>query len=491
MSLRRGQYRDSVTLMQLSRDLGAVVGVRTAFVAMATELNLELLSSMGFSPSTDVSANDMVVAVEADDDDALTRAGDRLEELLQARASAGNSGAEHAAPRTMRSATRQTPDATLALLSVPGASVLAEAMDALSAGLAVMIFSDNVPLDDEVALKKRAGDLGLLVMGPDCGTAMVNGVGLGFSNVVQPGPVSLAAASGTGAQQLMCLLDAAGVGVRHCLGLGGRDLSAAVDGRSTLQALDLLDADTATELIVLVSKPPAPNVAERVVAHAQSLGTPVIFAMLGRGRLDLTAAAANVVQALGCRWVEPAWWPAPAPRTGRYEALRGLYSGGTLCDEAMVIASTALGPISSNIPLEPGWRLPPDLRSPGHLMIDFGDDAMTRGRAHPMIDSSLRLARLAEEAADPSCGVLLLDVVLGHAAHPDPAAELAPALGAAHRRARQDGRDLAVVIALIGTSGDPQGLREQAEALCAAGASVHLSNAAATRKAVGLLAATA
>jgi len=254
--------------------------------------------------------------------------------------------------------------------------------------------------------------------------------------------------------------------------------------------LDLLAADDATELIVVVSKPPASSVAERVTAHAESLGKPVIFALLGRGRPDLTATAASVVRELGRPWTEPAWWPAPERRTGTYESLRGLYSGGTLCDEAMLIASAALGPIASNIPLEPAWRLPADLRSPGHLMIDFGDDEMTRGRAHPMIDPSLRLARLAEEAADPSCGVLLLDVVLGHAAHPDPAAELAPALRGAHRGAGQDGRDLAIVVALIGTTGDPQGLRQQAEALSAAGASVHLSNAAATRKALELLGAT-
>lgn len=489
VSLRPGQYRDSVTLMQLSRDLGALAGVRTAFVAMATELNLELLVNMGLQPPAGVSPNDMVVAIEAADEDALAGAQRRLEQLLAARASTGTGATQRTAPRTVRSAARQAPDATLVVLSVPGPAVLAEASDALDAGLSVMIFSDNVPVEDEIVLKDQARQRGQLVMGPDCGTAMLGGVGLGFANVVRPGPVGLVAASGTGAQQLTCLLDAAGVGIRHCLGVGGRDLSTAVGGRSTLQALDLLAADKETELIVLVSKPPAPEVTARVTAHAERLGKPVLFALLGRGRPDLTAAAADVVRAAGGTWTEPQWWPAPQERRGPYASLRGLYSGGTLCDEAMVIASATLGPIASNIPLEPAWALPPDHRSPGHLMIDFGDDALTRGRPHPMIDPSLRLARLAEEATDPSCGVLLLDVVLGHAAHPDPAAELAPALRAARQRAGDDGRDLAVVITLIGTAADPQGLAQQAGALRAAGASVHRSNAAAARKAVELIGA--
>ncbi len=490
ISLRRGQYRDSVTLMQVSRDLGAVDGVRTSFVAMATELNLDLLATMGFDRPTDFSPNDMLVAIDADDEDALARADARLTELLAVRAAAGSTAsADHPAPRTVRAAARQTPDATLAVLAVPGAAVLAEASDALDAGLSVLIFSDNVDVADEIALKDRARTVGQLVMGPDCGTAMIGGVGLGFANVVRPGSVGLVAASGTGAQQIMCLLDAAGVGVRHCLGVGGRDLSAEVGGRSTLQALDLLAADDATEVVVVVSKPPADKVADRVTDHAARLGKPVVFALLGAGQPTLTEAAAEVVRVAGGTWTEPRRWPAPVERTGAYPYLRGLFSGGTLCDEAMLVAVPAVGPIASNIPLDPAWRLPEDLRAPGHLMIDFGDDALTRGRAHPMIDPSLRLARVADEAADPACGVLLLDVVLGHAAHPDPAGDLAPAIRAAHERAGQDGRDLAVVIALIGTSGDPQGLERQATTLRDAGASVHLSNAAAALKAVELLGA--
>ncbi|HEY6796825.1 MAG TPA: hypothetical protein VI248_19310, partial [Kineosporiaceae bacterium] len=337
-------------------------------------------------------------------------------------------------------------------------------------------------------------------MGPDCGTAVIGGVGLGFANVVRPGPVGVVAASGTGSQQVMSLLDSAGVGVRHCLGVGGRDLSAAVGGRSTRQALALLDADPDVQQIVLVSKPPDPGVEAAIREVAAGLSTPVQFALLGPGRPDLTAAARAAVEAAGGTWRTLPVWPAPADGgtpPGRVR-LRGAFAGGTLCDEAMIVAAEVVGPVASNIPLPGAVRLGPDLRTgvdgarPAHVMIDFGDDELTRGRPHPMIDGSLRAAWLARQAAEVAAGdgiVVLLDVVLGHAAHPDPAAELAPAVVAARARARARGGALAVVVSLCGTQGDPQGLRRQAEALAAAGAAVHLSNAEATRAALALLSA--
>ncbi|MGH8777294.1 MAG: FdrA family protein [Jiangellaceae bacterium] len=472
--------------MQVSQRVGAAHGVRSALVAMATELNLDLLAGMGFAVPDGASANDMLVAVEAEDDRALSTALTQVDAILAERARSADGAADSAPPRTVRAAAAAS-GSTLALISTPGQYAAADAFDALYAGLDVMLFSDNVPLEQEIALKETATRLGLLVMGPDCGTAVVAGVGLGFVNVTRPGPVAIVAASGTGAQHLMCLLDGAGLGVSHCLGVGGRDLSEPVAARSTLAALDLLAAEESTERIVVVSKPPAPVVAERVRARAAGLGIPVEFALLGPGQSSITDVAERVVRAGGLPWDAPRGWPAPdnpAPRVG---ALRGLFSGGTLCDEAMLIAASQLGAIRSNVPLEPDWDLPDDLRAPGHLMIDFGDDSLTQGRPHPMIDGRLRAARLVDEGADPTCAVVLLDVVLGHGAHPDPAAELEPAIRQARATAAGGGRDLAVVVSLVGTAGDPQGLDRQAEALCSAGASVHLSNAAAAHVAVDLV----
>ncbi|MEV5001798.1 FdrA family protein [Nocardioides sp. LML1-1-1.1] len=479
VEIRSGAYADSVALLQVSRDVAATPGVAAAQVAMATELNVEVLQGMGFTLPA-ASANDMVVALRLDDADALPAALAAVDAALAAVRGGSSGGGEVAAPaRTTASALRRT-GGGLALVSVPGASALVEAMDALDAGVDVMIFSDNVPVEQELALKRIARDRGLLVMGPDCGTAVVGGVGLGFANTVSPGKVGIVAASGTGCQQVLALLDAAGVGVAAALGVGGRDLSSAIGGISTMTALERLDADPTVEHVVVVSKPPAPEVAAAVEQYAEGLATPVRFALLGEGQPDLTTQVEALLGDLGVDVPEwPTWGTAAEPADGG--ALRGLFVGGTLCDEAMLLAAADLGGIRSNIPLSEDLALDSSLLSPGHLMIDFGDDGLTRGRAHPMIDPTLRLEHLAKVAADADTAVVLLDVVLGHGAEADPAAGLAPAIAAAKAV-----RDVPVVVACVGTSTDQQDLTRQAEALAAAGAEVHLSNAAAARRAVAL-----
>jgi FdrA protein len=483
IEVRPGAYRDSVSLMQMSRHIGEEPGVRSALVAMATDLNLELLVGMGFEAPDGATPNDLIVAIDAEDDDALGAAAAMLDALLTERRS-GSGTAAGTAPRNIRSA---ADGATLALVSTPGQFAAADAFEALDAGLDVMLFSDNVPLGQEVALKRTAAVRGRLVMGPDCGTALIAGVGLGFANVVRAGPVGLVAASGTGAQQLMCLLDGAGLGISHCLGVGGRDLSSAVGGRSTLAALDLLATDATTERIVVVSKPPAPEVIAALRTRIGELDVPVDFALLGPGRPTLTETAERVVREAGLRWRAPRTWPAPYAQAPRQGAVRGLFSGGTLADEARFVLGERLGLIRSNTSTDAESGLPDDLVADGHLVIDFGDDRLTRGRPHPMIDNTLRVARILAEGTDPACAVLVLDIVLGHGAHPDPAGELAPALEQARAAARADGRDLAVVVSLPGSAADPQGVDRQAAAFQAAGASVHLSNAQAATTAAALI----
>jgi FdrA protein len=505
---RAGAYADSVTLMQISAQAQEVEGVRAALVAMATELNQALAADLGLQAPAGSGPNDLLVAVDANDDRSLATALAVIDNALTSRPPEDNASAAGQPPRTTLSAARRA-GAGLALISVPGQFAFAEAADALDAGCDVMIFSDNVPVSQEVWLKNRAAERGLLVMGPDCGTAIVGGIGLGFSHSVPAGPIGLVAASGTGAQQVVSLLDAADCGVSAVLGVGGRDLSAAVGGRSARAALEALDAHPATELIVLLSKPPAEHVAADLKQYAATLATPVQFALVGVGQPDLTAATEAALRSIG-RPVPP--WPtwaaegsggssprasrAPTPvlASGRTGAVRGLFAGGTLCDEAMVIASERLGPVFSNTPLLPEWRLDPrglagprgpSESGPRHIMIDFGEDELTAGRPHPMIDQRLRLERLAAEAADPITAVIMLDVVLGHGAHADPASELAPAIAAA---VQARASDLAVVVSLIGTRTDPQGLGSQASALAAAGAHVFASNAQAARFACDLAA---
>ena len=476
VSLRSGVYADSVRLMQVSREIGARPGVGAVLVAMATPLNLELAAGMGLAPDGAAAPDQLLIALRAADDAELAAAVAAVDTALAARERTGE--AQTVPPRTTAAALADGPGRALAVVSVPGQHAVAEAVDAIEAGSSVLVFSDGVPVEHEVALKRAAHDAGVLVMGPDCGTAIVAGVALGFANVLRPGPVGLVAASGTGAQQVSCLLDAAGVGVSHVLGVGGRDLSAAVGGLGTLDALEALAGDEGTERVLLVSKPPAPEVAARIREAADQLPVPVSRAVLSAETPDLTAAVEALLGELGV--AVPAWpsRPGTADAVPAGAVLKGLYAGGTLADEAMLLAAPVLGDVRSNIPLRPELDLGTDLRARGHVVVDFGDDALTVGRAHPMIDPTLRLEAIAALAEGGEPAVLLLDVVLGHGADPDPAGALAPALQSA---------GLPVVVALVGTEADPQGWSRQADALAEAGAAVFASNAQAVRYALALI----
>lgn len=480
VELRSGIYRDSVTLMQISKRVMAVTGVDTAIIAMATELNLDLAREMHFGGIDEAKPNELLVAIRGVDL-ALKNAQSELETALTEAAPASARGTTVVTPRTVAAAIGREADSNLVLLSIPGDNVMPEALDAIEAGRSVMIFSDNVPVEQEIVLKDRGRDAGVLVMGPDCGTAIVGGVALGFANTVRTGDVGIVAASGTGAQQISCLLDWAGYGVSHLLGVGGRDLSEQVAARSALQALTELAQDSATEHIIIVSKPTTDSVRKVLTDAATDLthrtGKPVTFCILGPGEPTMTEAVEGLIAERGG---SPQPWIFTGIRDQRPVSgtLRGLFSGGTLADEAMVIAAAALGDVYSNIPLSPDLALGANLTHDGHVVIDFGDDDLTRGRAHPMIDPTLRLERLAAEALDDTCGVILLDVVLGYVADPDPAASLAPVIKTITKP---------VIVSLIGTHSDQQDWHSTANRLAEAGAEVYLSNSQAATRAVALL----
>jgi FdrA protein len=536
VEVRGGAYHDSVTLMQVSRQAEKLPGVEAAAAVAATPVNLELLARQGFAVEAgELGPSDLVLCVRAADEEAADRALEQVEALLASAGRGGGSGAESgggaggvAAPRSLRAAARRDPDLNVAVLSVPGRHLHYEIAEALQAGLHVFCFSDGLDPATEAARKRDAARRGLLLMGPDCGTAILDRVGLGFANAVRPGPVGIVGASGTGIQEVTCLLDAAGVGVSHAIGVGGRDLSPEVGGIMTLRALDLLAADDATERLVVISKPPDPRVARLVADAATTTGKPAVLAFPGladppplpdgvslAGSLEAAAAwavgggsagggsvaSSGAVDSRSLSIPPPATLPVGAPQTGGWGSgvpptdpppadpppvvtpgmIRGVFCGGTLCYEAMAVVAKVVGRVASNIPLRPEWRLADPHRSERHTFVDFGDDALTEGRAHPMIDPGLRNERLLREAADPETGVVLLDVVLGYGAHPDPAGELAPLV---ERALAERPGGLSVIVSLCGAAGDPQGLAGQAAALRAAGALVTRSSAHAARAAL-------
>jgi FdrA protein len=497
----RNLYRDSVSLMQLSAKIGALAGIRQASAVMATAGNLALLQDAGLiAARVAPSPNDLLVALEGDEA-ALADAFAAAEaELTRAPAARADGGPRRMPPRSLEMALAEAPAANLALISTPGDYAAAEAMKALRLGLNVMLFSDNVTVEDEIRLKRYARQHDLMVMGPDCGTAIVNGTPLGFANVVRRGAIGAVAASGTGLQQVTCLVDRWGQGISQAIGTGGHDLSAKVGGITMLQGLDALAADPGTRVVVLISKPPDPEIAARVLAAAEAAGKPIVVNFLGADPSTvrrpnvhpvrtLEDAASLAVALAGGRRPESATAGAAIPHLApgqRY--VRGLYSGGTFCYEALLLLSETLGPVASNTPLEPDCRLADVWQSESHTAIDLGDDLFTRGRPHPMIDQKLRIERLQKEAADPEVAVILFDVVLGYGAHPDPAAELGPAIRNARAAAGRDRREVAFVGSVCGTAADPQDLGRQETALREAGALLAESNAQAVRLAARIAA---
>src|SRR5579859_3326328 len=432
-TVRRNAYVDSFSLLQVSADVLSLNGVLDAALVMATDLNRAVLHDAGLlvDDASTAGPNDLVIAIRAVDDASASSAVQHAVALLAARrgATAGADSAIRQNPRSLRSAHRADLEANLAVISVPGPYAASEARQALADGLHVFLFSDNVALEDERDLKRLAISKDLLVMGPDCGTSILSGVGLGFANVVRRGRVGLVGASGTGLQEVTCLLHQAGEGISHAIGTGGRDLHAAVGGMTTLRALELLRGDPATEVIVVVSKPPEQSVAERVLRAASLTGKPVVACLLGSqvGSTYGVQVVSNLYQAARLAAAGTAQWPGvtpadlPRPRLQPGQrAARGLFCGGTLCDEARAAVHRDGGTHDE--------------------FIDFGDDRYTRGRAHPMIDPTLRNRAIVEAGADPRVAVVLLDVILGLGAHADPAGATVPAVTEARARAEADGR---------------------------------------------------
>jgi FdrA protein len=475
----RDAYVDSVVQLRATRAMREGDDVEWASAAMATPANVETLRAEGVDAArlADAGSNDFFLAVRAATDDAATRALALGESALSSSERDDGAAGQPAEPRTLRDALSAQPDSNVAVVSVPGDYAALAAYQALSAGLHVLLFSDNVSLDKEIALKDHALRRGRLVMGPGAGTAMLGGTGLGFANAVSPGRVGVVAAAGTGAQEAMSLLDRWGAGVTQVIGVGGRDMSAAVGGRMTRAALRALREHDGTEVILFVSKPPSPDVAAEVLSAAS--GTPVVAALIG---LDegfaaqpgvsladtLESGVRTTLGLLGMTAPDTTRTVGPSVRDARRRLaperslVRGLFSGGTLCYESLVILGRTLGEVRSNTPIRPEWGLPapPDC----HLCLDLGEEEYTRGRPHPMIDPQARIELLLEHAEDPHVAAIILDVVLGHGAHPDPAGLLAPAC----ESVMADGGPQ-VVAYVLGTEHDPQGFTSQRQRLVEAG----------------------
>ena len=493
-------YKDSVMLMQLGAQLREHDGIAGASCLMATPANLAQLLDADLAIDTRPSPSDLLVVVRGDPaacDEAIAAA----EATLQSTgATSGGGSAAFSLPLTcLALGLARAPEADLALISVPGDYAAAEAMKALALGLHVMLFSDNVSLAEERTIKLCARDRDLLVMGPDCGTAIVNGVPLGFANVVRRGDIGLVAASGTGLQEVTCGIHNRGGGISQALGTGGRDLKEEIGGITMLQGLAALAADPQTRVIVLISKPPSQPIARRIEAAAAAAGKPVVVHFLGATPSALPAglfAAASLRHAADVAVALARGEPLPASSATRADAdlaaiehraaamastqqdVRALFTGGTFCYEAQLAFHARGLRCHSNAPVEGALPFKGHIDSPmsGHVFLDLGDDDYTRGRPHPMIDPTLRDATVRTLGADPQVAAVLFDVVLGFGSHENPAAGLALALADAQHEAHRHGRTLALIGHVCGTDGDPQDRASQVKLLEGAGALIVGSN---------------
>jgi FdrA protein len=497
--LRKNAYYDSVFLMLATKALKQQPGIQEAVVAMATEVNLALLKEIGLLSGEAESAgpNDLIIAVQGETREAVEEAFRKAEEVLKKKSRRGGEGEYR--PVSLEGALKILPEANLVVISVPGMYAAREAKRALNKGLHVMVFSDHVSVEEEVELKEMAREKGLLMMGPDCGTAILNGKPLCFANVVRRGSIGLVAASGSGLQEVSCCIDRMGGGISQAIGTGGRDLQdPRVRGRMMLMGIEALKHDPETDVIVVLSKPPAEEAAASVLSKLEDTGKPCVVHFLGlkpsgrrgsilfSGNMEETAAMAVALsKGEECHRTRFSLSEAEVSRVAEAEVkamaseqryVRGLFAGGTLALEAMAVFEEGGLRVLSNIWKKPGRLLRSPQRSEAHAIVDMGDDVFTLGRPHPMIDPSLRGERIAREAADPETALLLLDAVLGYGAYEDPCGALAESVSKAKAQVAGRGGYLSVIASITGTEKDFQNRAEQKRKLESAGCLIMPSN---------------
>jgi FdrA protein len=498
ITIRKNQYYDSVFLMGFNNRLSKVPGVVQTAIFMGSDANKEVLASLGFNSADfqSASADDLIVGISSETQSAIDEILANLDKWLTEVTSAKSKSEI----RTLNQALSNRSDSNLVVISVPGEFAAGETLKSLEAGKHVFLFSDNVSIEDEIDLKIYASQHGLLVMGPDCGTSLIGGVGIGFANAVRRGKIGAIAAAGTGLQEFTSMVHNFGYGISHGIGTGGRDLSDRVGGITTLMALNALEKDPSTDVIAVISKPPGQNTLKIIVERINRCTKPVICCFLGinspiDGEGKFFKRAGNIDEAvrLAIKTIGGHIVPEEPVHSVRLKKLlkgrflRGVFAGGTFCYQSQQILREAGIPVHSNAPLEKTLVLPSPTQSFKHTIIDMGDEFFMVGRPHPMIDGSQRALRILQEARDPNVGILLLDFILGFNSSMDPVGELIDSIQEAQKIARSRGDELEVVASICGTDNDLQDIQMQTKLLIECGVTVFPSNVLATKHCVDLL----
>lgn len=493
--IKKNSYQDSINLMLLTNAINAFAGINKCSIMMGTEANKDILKNSGLLTAEGELAapSDMIIVLDVAELEVIDKVLVEVDKFLNDLAVKKKTSAVESVD-SIQAALEEMPEANVALFSIPGEYAADEIEQALDAGLHVFSFTDNISLADEVRLKQKAHDNGLLLMGPDCGTGIISSIPIAFTNVVRPGNIGIVGASGTGIQEVTTIINRLGGGVVHAIGTGGRDLNEAVNAITMRDALLGLELHDPTDVIVVISKPPAKQVRDEIVELLHNLSKPVVAIFLGEKPMQhegkvyfahtLEEAAMLAVDLANDSSVKANYQQPlenivtktlPTEKT-----VKGLYSGGTLAAEAAMLIAEALK-LGKSAKTD-GYILKVD----GYEVMDLGDDIYTQGKPHPMIDPEIRIEKIKECIADANTGVIILDCVLGYGSHPDMAAALAPSITEALNKAKSEGRELYFVGTVCGTEADPQSYQTAINTLKACGVLVETSNAKAVRLALQL-----
>ena len=492
--VKKGSYQDSVVLMLLTNEISTLEGVKKVSIMMATPANKDIFKQSGLDTEElmAATANDMVVVADVDDEAMLDVIMENVEAFLKKQSTSNNASKGAESVKSWDKALDKLPDANLAVISIPGAYAALEADRALDQGLNVFMFSDNVTIEDEKALKEKAHAKGLSVMGPDCGTGIIQGVPIAFTNSVSKGSIGIIGASGTGIQELTTIIDRLGEGVNNAIGTGGRDLSTTVGGITMMDMIDAMEKDETVKVLIVISKPPAQAVREKISARLSGFSKPVITLFLGEkpeyheenfyhtytldeaARLAVSLVRGKEVPEATVDVDESEFYKAEDNKT-----IKAYYSGGTLANEAAMLIKDALNVTDPPEDIE-GYMLQLD----GNIVVDLGDDAYTQGKPHPMIDPAKRIECMQEAVDDESTGVILLDIMLGYGSHPDMAGALLPTIKELQAKADAANRKVFFVATVCGTRRDYQGYDEAVNKLKDAGVIVCENNKLACQTAI-------
>lgn len=492
--VKKGSYHDSVVLMLLTNQISTIEGVKKVSIMMSTPANKDIYRQSGLSTEEleSASANDMVVVADVDDDAILDVIMEEVEEFFkkQSTSEGDKKGAESV--KSWDKALGKLPDANLAVISIPGAYAALEADRALDEGMNVFMFSDNVTLEDEIKLKQKAHEKGLAVMGPDCGTGIIQGVPIAFTNNVTPGAIGIIGASGTGIQELTTIIDRLGEGVKNAIGTGGRDLSTEVGGITMMDMIEAMESDDSVKVLIIISKPPAKEVRDRISDRLSNFKKPVVTLFLGEkpeyheenfyhaytldeaARLAVGLVRGEEIKEGKVDVDDSQFFGAEEKKT-----IKAYYSGGTLAGEAAMLIKDAL-----NLKVPPQKAEGFMLKTDGHIVVDLGDDVYTQGKPHPMIDPAKRIECMQDAIDDASTGVILLDVMLGYGSHEDMAGALLPSIVELRDKAKAEGRKLFFVATVCGTRRDFQSYDEAVSKLKEAGVIVCENNKLAVHTAI-------